>query len=104
VVAFDGFKSIRSVYSSAREKSDEFVHRRCKKLHTKGPSEALRAFKYTPSPHALRRYDHRDEQKNVVASRRMHYRRLCAGKYAHSMCGAPKKQNFEEEENFLSVA
>ena len=102
MVVFDGFKSICSVYSSAREKSDEFVHRRCKKLHTKGPSEALRAFKYTPSPHALRRYDHRDEQKIVVASRRMHYRRLCAGKYAHSMC-APKKQNFEEED-FLSVA
>ena len=101
MVVFDGFKSICSAYSSAREKSDEFVHR-CKKLHTKGPSEALRAFKYTPSPHALRRYDHRDEQKIVVASRRMHYRRLCAGKYAHSMC-APKKQNFEEED-FLSVA
>ena len=100
MVVFDGFKSICSVYSSAREKSDEFVYR-CKKLHTKGPSKALRAFKYTPSPYALRRYDHR-EQKNVVASCRMHYRRLCAGKYAHSMC-APKKQNFEEED-FLSVA
>ena len=100
MVVFDGFQSICSAYSSAREKSDEFVHR-CKKLHTKGPSKALRAFKYTPSPYALRRYDHR-EQKIVVASRRMHYRRLCAGKYAHSMC-APKKQNFEEED-FLSVA
>ena len=99
MVVFDGFKSICSVYSSAREKSDEFVHR-CKKLHTKGPSKALRAFKYTPSPYALRRYDHREQK--VVASRRMHYRRLCAGKYAHSMC-APKKQDFEEED-FLSVA
>ena len=99
MVAFDGFKSIRSAYSSAREKSDEFVHR-CKKLYTKGPSKALRAFKYTPSPYALRRYDHREQK--VVASRRMHYRRLCAGKYAHSMC-APKKQNFEGED-FLSVA